>query len=287
MNNNIIELSCINKSLKIHFLIYKITNNINGKYYIGQHKTEDPYDDYMGSGRLMLKALKKYDLSCFTKEILFDFDNFDDMNNKEKELVPLSACYPNNPMSYNLREGGFNGTFTDDMRKHWSSIRKGMFAGKNNPMYGIDVRTLMTKDAIKEMSRKRSIALKNRKRKQETFDKISKANSGKNNPMYGRKGKLAPHYGKKCMSNNNTNKIIYVDKEQVPLYLEQGFSLKGNRTGTKCTEKQKAHNRQMHLGRKVLINKSTNHKVSVFPKDFKMYLDLGYVFVDKKYNYMI
>ncbi len=57
----------------------------------------------------MLKALKKYDLSCFTKEILFDFDNFEDMNNKEKELVPLSACYPNDPMSYNLREGGFNG----------------------------------------------------------------------------------------------------------------------------------------------------------------------------------
>jgi hypothetical protein len=30
------------------------------------------------------------------------------MNNKEKELVQLSNCYPDNPLSYNLREGGSN-----------------------------------------------------------------------------------------------------------------------------------------------------------------------------------
>lgn len=43
----------------------------------------------------------------------------------------------------------------------------------------------------------------------------------------------------------------------------------------------------MHIGRKVLINKTLNHKVSVFPKDFKKYLDLGYVFIDRNYKYMI
>lgn len=50
----------------------------------------------MGSGVLIKKAISKYGLNAFTKEILFDFDNFNDMNAKEMELVPLSACYPYN-----------------------------------------------------------------------------------------------------------------------------------------------------------------------------------------------
>ena len=112
VKDNIVKLtglSNINESLSTHYLIYRITNNINGKYYIGQHKTDDPYDEYMGSGKLILKAESKHGLSNFTKEILFDFDNFDDMNDKEKELVPLLSCKDNNPMSYNLAEGGYTG----------------------------------------------------------------------------------------------------------------------------------------------------------------------------------
>jgi hypothetical protein len=60
----------------------------------------------MGSGYLIKRAHKKYQLSSFTKIILFDFDNFEEMNAKEKELVPLSCCYPMDPMSYNIQEGG-------------------------------------------------------------------------------------------------------------------------------------------------------------------------------------
>ena len=122
----------INESLQTHFLIYKITNNVNGKYYIGQHKTEDPYDDYMGSGDIIQAAIHKHGLSCFTKEILFDFDNFEDMNNKEKELVPLSACYPNNKMSYNLKEGGSAGKMTKNICDKMSNARKQYFANMSN-----------------------------------------------------------------------------------------------------------------------------------------------------------
>ena len=99
-------LDKINNDLEVHYLIYKITNITNGMYYIGQHKTYNPTDTYMGSGHYIERAIKKYSPSNFIKEILFDFDNFDDMNNKEKELVSVNECYPNNPMSYNLVEGG-------------------------------------------------------------------------------------------------------------------------------------------------------------------------------------
>lgn len=82
------------------YTIYKITNKLNNKYYIGMHKTNNLNDDYMGSGKLIRRAIKKHGVENFHKETLHVFDNEIDMHNKEKELVVL------NEMSYNLCDGG-------------------------------------------------------------------------------------------------------------------------------------------------------------------------------------
>ena len=85
------------------YLIYKITNNLNGKYYIGAHKTNNKDDGYMGSGKLIKRAIEKYGIENFTKEILVECNSVKEMFNAEKELVEL------NESSYNLKLGGDGG----------------------------------------------------------------------------------------------------------------------------------------------------------------------------------
>ena len=89
------------------YTVYKTTNLINGKFYIGTHKTADPNDSYLGSGTLLKKAIDKYGVSSFKKEVLFVFDNPEAMFAKEAEIVTEEFLAENN--TYNLKLGGFGG----------------------------------------------------------------------------------------------------------------------------------------------------------------------------------
>ena len=92
--------------MKKHYLVYKTTCLLNGKIYIGQHQTYDPNDNYLGSGRDLKEDIRKFGSENFKREILFDFDNFTDMDNKEKELV--TEEFVNREDTYNVRLGGQN-----------------------------------------------------------------------------------------------------------------------------------------------------------------------------------
>ena len=89
------------------YLIYKITNKINNKIYIGAHKTSLIDDAYMGSGKYLLHAQRKHGIENFTKEVLFVFDSATDMYAKEAELVNDDFLAEEN--TYNLKRGGFGG----------------------------------------------------------------------------------------------------------------------------------------------------------------------------------
>jgi hypothetical protein len=89
------------------YTIYMITNQINGKIYIGKHQTKDLNDGYMGSGKHLKRAFKKYGMDNFKKEILFLFDNEADMNAKELELV--TPEFVKEHTNYNICPGGQGG----------------------------------------------------------------------------------------------------------------------------------------------------------------------------------
>lgn len=97
------------------FIIYKISNLINGRYYIGKHATTDINDDYMGSGLLITRAIKKYGKHQFKKEILFVFDNSNLMELKEKEIITEEMLL--DPLCYNLALGGQGGNLGENINK--------------------------------------------------------------------------------------------------------------------------------------------------------------------------
>lgn len=89
------------------YTIYKITNLLNGKIYIGKHQTKDLSDNYMGSGKHLKSAQVKHGIENFKKEILFKFNTEDEMNTKEAELVTEEFCLRED--TYNLCPGGQGG----------------------------------------------------------------------------------------------------------------------------------------------------------------------------------
>lgn len=91
----------------MHYIIYQITNTVNGKIYIGKHQTTDVNDSYMGSGKLLKAAINKYGLAAFKKEILHVFESEVEMNTTEKELVTEEFCLRHD--TYNLCVGGKGG----------------------------------------------------------------------------------------------------------------------------------------------------------------------------------
>ena len=86
-----------------HFTVYRVTNRLNGKTYIGAHRTDDLSDGYMGSGIGIKRAIRKYGRGSFEKEIVAVFDNPEDMFELEKSLVKIDRT------SYNMNHGGLGG----------------------------------------------------------------------------------------------------------------------------------------------------------------------------------
>jgi group I intron endonuclease len=90
-----------------YFYLYKITNKVNGKFYVGVHKAKSLDDGYMGSGKIIINAIEKYGINNFTKEILEEFSSSEEMFQREKEFITEDLL--SDPLCYNLRRGGFGG----------------------------------------------------------------------------------------------------------------------------------------------------------------------------------
>lgn len=89
------------------YYLYQITNLVNNKIYVGVHKTMDMNDGYMGSGKVILRAIEKHGIDNFKKDILETFVDSESMYAREKEVVTDEFLLREDV--YNLRRGGLGG----------------------------------------------------------------------------------------------------------------------------------------------------------------------------------
>lgn len=102
------------------YIVYKTTCLVNGKIYIGVHRTEDPnvFDGYIGCGMtsanpalhktVFHKAVHKYGYHNFKRETLYVFDHKKPAYKKEAEIVTPEFIAMND--NYNTAIGGGGGS---------------------------------------------------------------------------------------------------------------------------------------------------------------------------------
>lgn len=116
-------------------LIYKITNKINGKVYIGQtiqclkKRWSQHKSDSKKSNMTIHKAMRKYGIENFTIEEIGGANNITELNYQEWLLIHKYNSLDRN-IGYNNRFGGLNSKLTDKTKQKISKIAK---KRKENP----------------------------------------------------------------------------------------------------------------------------------------------------------
>ena len=205
----------------MNYLIYKITNRLDNKFYVGKHKTENQNDNYFGSGLLLERAVEKHGKENFVKEILFFCKTEEEMNQKEADIVDEE--FVSRSDTYNIKLGGIGGFdyINKNGLSHSVEWRKSCKPSKQGKPGQQEFRKLFNTDKKfrEEYKEKLSNSLKlynfvngshwrGKNHSEETKKKMSEAKKGKVN------GKKNPAFGKHWITNGTESKLV--KKEDVP-----------------------------------------------------------------------
>ena len=147
--------------MKRTFIIYKITNLINGKIYIGQTVQEfkcriNQHKSCKTS--LIGQAIQKYGWDNFNPEVVEKCRSIEELNEREKYwITELNTITPN---GYNLETGGYNGIPSSVTRKKKSIAAKKRL--KNSELRTRIAKTLTGRKDSDEVRANKSAAQKKR-----------------------------------------------------------------------------------------------------------------------------
>jgi hypothetical protein len=174
----------------MHYLIYKITNKLDNKIYIGKHQTENDLDDYFGSGLLLERAIEKYGKEYFSKEIVCRLNSLEELNEMEKKIVDEEFISRDD--TYNIKLGGQGGW--DHIIKNKLNLTEKLFEVCRENAKALKERHLNDPEFRKFHSDAIKLGLSHhpllgRTVPDDTRAKMSKAKKGKydgkNNPSFG------------------------------------------------------------------------------------------------------
>lgn len=217
-------------NLEVYGVIYKITNKVNNKVYIGQ--TVLGFKKRYGNtnwwdkthNEHLKNSVEKYGIKNFEVDEVFDFAfSREELNIKEISYITMYKSN-NKKFGYNKKDGGNNGLhsiesrikmskahkgikLSEKTRKKMSEVRKGKNKGKLNPMYGKNPYGNLSDEDYQKL-----IEIKRENMK------------GEKNPMYGAYGEKNHFYGRQ--HSEETKRIL---SKKTKERLEKHNPLKGRK----------------------------------------------------------
>lgn len=173
--------------------IYKTTNKVNNKIYVGQKKSDKFLgESYLGSGKILTQAVAKYGKDMFKVELLDTADSLEELGEKEKYWIKeLRSQDPS--IGYNITPGGIHVPIE----------------GEQNGFYGKH-HTEETKQKLREAQKK------NPPMSQETRNKIANANKGSHRTEETKKKMGDQQRGRKQYTDGINIRYFFPDREEIP-----------------------------------------------------------------------
>ena len=206
------------------YLMYKVTNRLDGKFYVGCHKTKNVNDGYMGSGKYLKNAQNKHGIDNFEKDILAVFDNSEAMFEMESMIV--NEDFIKDEATYNIKkggEGGFDYINENGIHKYDGDPN---FGQKHKERMETDVRYRDDYiERLKERHRKGLV-------KYDTFTGMKHSDEAKKKMSKARKGKYVgqnnPSFGTMWVYSSTEKKNKRIKKEELSAWEAKGW-LKGRK----------------------------------------------------------
>ena len=204
-----------------HHIIYRTTNLLNNRYYIGMHSTENINDGYLGSGRRIKAEIKKYGKENFVCEILEVLPTHEALKLREAEIV--NAKMLTDKFCLNLKDGGEGGfdhlnDGSDDhiLRRSKGTINSNKSSNRNWMAQSAKaVKTRKERGHIPFNGKRQTFTGKSHS--QESKDAIGKANSisqlGEKNSQHGT-----------CWVKKDGSSLK-INKQNLDEYIRNGYSL--------------------------------------------------------------
>jgi hypothetical protein len=202
------------------YYFYKVINLLNNEYYYGVHSTIDLNDNYFGSGKIIKRAINKYGINNFKREILKFFNNEEEMYKYEEDFITQELIDDLN--CYNLCPGGKGGWVgkvsvesklrgAENIRNYWKNITP-----EQRKMHGEKTKAGKTEETEKRRKKNREIV-------------FSKKSTEEINIIYKKIGNSLHEFN----INNPESKIIKSEKSKKywAEHPEKRLELKENNTG--------------------------------------------------------
>ncbi len=216
------------------YFVYLTTNLINGMQYIGEHKTKNRDDGYLGSGAELNRAVQEFGSENFIREILEYFLTKQEAFDAEQHFIeqyntlfpngyniePNGGYWPLKHTSHTKRKISINNArywkgkkriISEETRKKMSEAGKGRIISEETRRKLSEFGKNRSEEHRRKLSESQKGRIVSEKTKQKlreanlgkhasekTKKKMKEAQTGEKNHQYGKTGDKSPNYNKPC-----------------------------------------------------------------------------------------